>query len=232
MDVGGVTALGLDRLLAAKQYMKTFDAALLALFAHNAAHGIADRFENVGKAQALGMQLVAAAHGAHQANVVVLSIFGNGELGGDGVNGVDDVVELATCLLKNARKEFVDVIAQQVFSTLDDGGGWIDIVDHGFHHVYLALADGAVKGDGLAIDIAWRDDVFIQNYEMANAAAGKCFTAVGAHAAAAEYQHRGVSELVECLAAHDDFELGITRLDESSSGFGHKHPPMGKQIVF
>ena len=213
MDVGRVAGLCPNRFLAAKQYMKTFDAALLALFAHDAAHGIADRFENVGKAQALGMQLVAAAHGAHQANVVVLSIFGNGELGGDGVDGVDDVVELATCLLKNAREEFVDVIAQQVFGAFDDGGGRVDVVDHSLHNVHFALTDGAMKGNGLTVNVTGRDDVFIQNYEMANAAAGKCFTAVGAHAAAAEYQHRGVSELVECLAAHDDFELGVARLD-------------------
>ena len=96
---------------------------------------------------------------------------------------------------------------------------------------FKALADGAVKGDGLAIDIAGRDDVLVQNYKMTNAAAGKCLAAIGAHASAAEHQHRGVGEFIKCLAAHDDLELGIARLDESSS-FGHRHPPMGKRIVF
>ena len=144
---------------------------------------------------------------------MVLSIFGNSELGGDGVNGVNDVVELATCLLKNAREEFVNVVAQQVFGAFDDGGGRVDVVDHGFHHVYLALADGAMKGNGLTVNVTGRDDVFIQNYEMANAAAGKCLAAIGAHASAAEHQHRGSGELVECLAAHDDLELGVARLD-------------------
>ena len=105
-------------------------------------------------------------------------------------------------------------------------------MDHGLHHVNLALADGAVKGDGLAIDIAGRDDVLIQNNEMSDAAAGECLAAVGAHASAAEHQYRSIGELVECLAAHDDFELGIARLDDSSSVFGHRHPPMGKRIVF
>ena len=162
---------------------------------------------------------------------MVLSIFGNGELGRDGVDGVDDVVELAARLLKNARKELVDVVAQQVFGALDNGGGGIDITNHGFHHVHLALADGAMKGDGLAIDIAGRDDVLVQNDEMTNAAAGECLAAVGAHASAAEHQHRSIGELIECLAAHDDFELGVACLDECSS-FGHRHPPMGKRIVF
>ena len=105
-------------------------------------------------------------------------------------------------------------------------------MDHGFHHVHFALADGAVKGDGLAIDIAWSDDVLVKNDEMTNAAAGKCLAAIGAHTSAAEHQHRGVGEFIKCLAAHDDLELGIARLDESSSGFGHRHPPMGKRIVF
>ena len=178
------------------------------------------------------MEFVGPAHGANQTNLVVLSIFGNGELGRDGVDGVDDVVELAARLLKNARKELVDVVAEQVFGALDNGGGGIDIVDHGFHHVHFSLADGAVKGDGLAIDIAWSDDVLVKNDEMTNAAAGKCLAAVGAYASAAEHQHRGVGELIECLSAHDDLELGIARLDESGSGFGHKHPPMGKRIVF
>ena len=179
------------------------------------------------------MELVGPAHGTNQTNAVVLSIFGNGELGRDGVDGVDDVVELAARLLQNAREEIIDVVAQQVFGTLDDGGGRIDIVDHGFHHVNLALADGAMKGDGLAIDIAGRDDVLVQNYKMTNAAAGECLAAVGAHTSAAEYQHRGIGELVECLAAHDDLELGIARLVGSCGcGFGHRHPPMGKRIVF
>ena len=154
------------------------------------------------------MELVGPAHGANQTNALVLSIFGNGELGRDGVDGVDDVVELAVRLLQNAREELVDVVAQQVFGAFDNGGGGIDVVDHGFHNIDLALADGAVKGDSLAIDIAGRDDVLVQNDEMTNAAAG------------------------ECLAAHDDLELGVACLDESGSGFGHRHPPMGKRIVF
>ena len=179
------------------------------------------------------MELVGPAHGANQTNVVVLSIFGNGELGRDGVDGVDDVVELATRLLQNAREKLVDVVAQQVFGALDNGGGGIDIANHGFHHVHLALADGAVKGDGLAIDIAGRDDVLVQNDEMTDAAAGECLAAVGAHASAAEHQHRSIGELIECLAAHDDLELGVACLDGSCGcGFGHKYPPMGKRIVF
>lgn len=179
------------------------------------------------------MELVGPAHGANQTNAVVLSIFGNGELGRDGVDGVDDVVELATRLLQNAREEIIDVVAQQVFGALDNGGSGIDVVDHGFHHVHLALADGAMKGDGLSIDIAGRDDILVQNHKMTDAAAGKCLAAVGAHASAAEYQHRGVGELVECLAAHDDLELGVACLVGSCGcGFGHRHPPMGKRIVF
>ena len=67
------------------------------------------------------MELVGPAHGANQTNVVVLSIFGNGELGRDGVDGVDDVVELAVCLLQNAREEIIDVVAQQVFGTVAAG---------------------------------------------------------------------------------------------------------------
>lgn len=161
------------------------------------------------------MEFVGPAHGANQTDVMVLSIFGNGELGRDGVDGVDDVVELAARLLQNAREEIIDVVAQQIFSSLDDGGGGIDIVDHGFHNIDLSLADGAVKGDGLAIDIAGRDGVLVQNHKMPDAAAGKCLAAAGAHASAAEYQHRGVGELVECLAAHDDLELGVACLDGS-----------------
>ena len=161
------------------------------------------------------MEFVGPAHGANQTDVMVLSIFGNGELGRDGVDGVDDVVELAARLLQNAREEIIDVVAQQIFSSLDDGGGGIDIVDHGFHNIDLSLADGAVKGDGLAIDIAGRDGVLVQNHKMPDAAAGKCLAAARAHASAAEYQHRGVGELVECLAAHDDLELGVACLDGS-----------------
>ena len=167
--------------------MQALDSAFLAFFAHNAAHRVTHRIEDVGKAEALGMELVGPAHGANQTNAVVLSVFGNGELGRDGVDGVDDVVELAVRLLQNAREEIIDVVAQQVFGALDDGGGGIDVVDHGLHHVNLALADGAVKGDGLAIDIAGRDDVLIQNDEMTNAAAGECLAAIGAHASAAEH---------------------------------------------
>ena len=124
------------------------------------------------------MELVGPAHGANQTNAVVLSIFGNGKLGRDGVDGVDDVVELATRLLQNAREELVDVVAQQVFGALDDGGGRVDVMDHGLHDINFTLADGAVKRDGLTVDIAGRNDVFIQNYEMADAAAGERFAAV------------------------------------------------------
>ena len=60
-------------------------------------------------------------------------------------------------------------------------------MNHSLHDVDFALADGAVKGDGLAIDIAGRDDVLIQNDEMTDAAAGECLAAVGAHASAAEH---------------------------------------------
>ena len=80
-----------------------------------------------------------------------------------------------------------------------------------------------------AINIAGCDDVLIQNYEVSDAAASKCLAAVGADAATAEHQHRGVGELVECLAAHDDLELSVARLDgRGGCGSGHRYPPMGK----
>ena len=75
-----------------------------------------------------------------------------------------------------------------------------DVVDHGFHHVNLALADGAVKGDGLSIDVAGRDDILVQNHKMTDAAARERFAAVGSHAATAQHQHRGVGEFIERLA--------------------------------
>ena len=106
-------------------------------------------------------------------------------------------------------------------------------MDHGLHDVDFTLADGAVKGDSLAIDIAGRDDVLVQNDEMTNAAAGERLAAIGPHTSAAEHQHRSIGELIECLAAHDDLELGVACLDGGcGSGFGHRHPPMGKRIVF
>ena len=105
-------------------------------------------------------------------------------------------------------------------------------MDHGFHNIDFALADGAVKGDGLAIDIAGRDDILVQNHKMTDAAADKCLAAVRAHASAAEHQHRGVGESIECLTAHDDLEFGVACLDGSRSGFGHRYPPMGKRFMF
>ena len=79
------------------------------------------------------------------------------------------------------------------------------------------------------VDVAGRDDVLIQNHKMPDAAASKCLTALRAHAATAEYQHRGIGELVERLTAHDDLELGVARLDGGGGcGFGHRYPPMGK----
>ena len=233
MDVGRVARLCLNRFLAAKQHAKALDATLFALFAHDAAHRVAHGVKNVGKTQAFGVELVGPAHGANQMNVVVLSIFGNGELGRDGVDGVDDVVELAVRLLQNTCEELIDVVAQQVFGTFDDSGGGVDVVDHGFHYIHFALADGAVKGDSLAVDVAGRDDVLVQDHKMTDAATGKCLAAVGAHAAAAKHQHRGVGEFIERLAAHDNLELGVACLDGSCScGFGHRYPPMGKRVVF
>ena len=89
-----------------------------------------------------------------------------------------------------------------------------------------------MKSDGLTIDVAGCDDVLVQNHKMTDAAACECFAAVGAHAAAAEHQHRGVGEFIKCLAPHDDLELGVTCLDGSfGRGFGHRYPPMGKRVV-
>ena len=68
---------------------------------------------------------------------------------------------------------------------------------------------------------------------MTDAAARERFAAVGSHAATAQHQHRGVSEFIERLTAHDDLELGVACLDGSCGcGFGHRCPPMGKRIVF
>ena len=106
-------------------------------------------------------------------------------------------------------------------------------MNHSLHDVDFALSDGAVKGDGLTVDIAGRDDVLIQNDEMTDAAAGECLAAVGAHASAAEHQHCSIGELVECLAAHDDLELGVACLDGGCGcGFGHRYPPMGSRSCF
>ena len=134
-----------------------------------------------------------------------------------------------TITVKDTGTGMTEDEQQQVFGAFDDVGGGVDVVDHRLHNVDLALADGAVKCDGLAVDVAGRDDVLIQNHEVSDAAAGKCLAAVGAHAAAAEYQYCGVGELVECLAAHDDLELGVARFDGGGGCvFSHRCPPMGK----
>ena len=84
-------------------------------------------------------------------------------------------------------------------------------MDHRLHYIDLALPYGAVKGDCLTVDIAGGDDVFIEDDEVPHATAGERFDAVGAPTATAEHEHGGCSELVECGAPHDDFELGVAR---------------------
>src|SRR5690606_5287655 len=62
----------------------------------------------------------------------------------------------------------------------------IDAPDSLGHHHYLGLADGAIEGMDLAIDVGHADVVQVNQRDLADAAAGKRFRRPGADAANAD----------------------------------------------
>ena len=168
------------------------------------------------------MQLVAAAHGAHELEVVFLGIERHGEFGRDGVDGVDHVVDVPAGRVDHLAKERVDVLGQDVIGAFDDGGLGVDIVNHGFHHIDLATSQRAVERDGLAVDVARGEHVLVEDDKVPDTAACERFAAVGAHTAAAEHEHACVGEFVERLAPHDDLEFGVAGLGSLRGVFAHE----------
>ena len=105
------------------------------------------------------MEFLRPAHGADEGKAALLGERGDGELRGDGVDGVDDVVEASARRGEAGVDELFEVLGEHEGVARDDAAGGVDVAHHRGHDVDLACAHGALEGDGLAIDVRGRDDV-------------------------------------------------------------------------
>ena len=88
---------------------------------------------------------------------------------------------------------------------------WIDLRDHLAHDLGLGLADGALKGDGLAVDVAFLHVIGIHDDKRANTAARQGLDAVRAHTPDADDHDAAFSEPLHTLDAKQAFEPIRTR---------------------
>ena len=211
---GGGDANGL---FAGVEDAQVADAALAAFLAHDARKGAVDRLVHVGDAQALGVDLLGAAHGADELEAALLGQGGEGELGGNGIDGIDHVVDVATRLLEAGLVQFYEVLGEHEGVVCEDAAARIDIGDHGGHDVDLAFAHGALECDGLAIDVGGGDHVLVHDGERPDAAARERLDAARAHATATEYEHTGVFETGEPFVAEHDAQAVLHRFHGCSS---------------
>ena len=196
-----------DGLLVRVEDLQVVDAAAPALLAHDARERAVDRLLYAGEPEPGGVELVTAAHGGNLAVTALLAPDRQLQLLGHGVDGVHHVVRAG-----EGRQRLVYAVLGEKRLDRGDAGLGVDVQHHGARHVGLGAADGAGIGHGLAIDVAGRNHVAVEQHQVAHAAAGERLHAVGANAAQANDHDAGPVEPREPLLAQNEPQPVLGRL--------------------
>ena len=118
----------------------------------------------------------------------------SGDLGCDGVDGVDHVVivrkiELIRCLRQIEALMHAHVAVR------------VDLQNALAHDLDLVLADGFARGDDLPVEVRQTDLVVVDKIKRADTAAHKRLADIAAHAADAEHGHARTLQLLHGLRA-------------------------------
>ena len=193
--------VGLDGMFIGKDDLELADFTLAKLGAHDAREGADARLFDMGHAEAGWIEFVACAHRADDTHARALGAANQLELGGHGIDRIDDVIILRQIhLIGGIRhiKYFISV-------NFDVG---VDVVQALLHRVHFVLADGFARGDELAVEVGEADAVIVVEVDCADAAAHKSFRCIAAHAADAENRYTAGFQMRHGGGAEHEFRSG------------------------
>ena len=188
------------------------DTTLAAFLAHDARNGIVHGFVQIGRAQALRLQLVSRTHGAYQAQAVLLREFRNENLRRDGIDAVEHEINATVALFEALGIQIVERLGEHERMLGNDARVGIDIQAHSTHHVDFPATHRALERDDLAVHVARRHHIAIDEHQTAHAAAHERLDAARAHAAQSQHHDRRVRQAIHAVVAHNSTQAGIGRI--------------------
>lgn len=174
------------------------DAAPAQFLAHDARQAACAGREEVADNNAGRIDLVRRPHRGNDRDSLLLAALQEIELGGDVVDAVEDVIVAAL-------QQFAGVFLRIKLLDRFDRDGRIDRPAALGHDHGLALANGAIEGMQLAVDVGQADGVEIDQGQPADAGAGQSLDSIAAHAAETEDRDGGPGQAVQCVCADQEF---------------------------
>ena len=147
------------------------NAARLEQLAHHFAERADRGPEEIVHLKPRRVEFVPGAHAADDRRAAAVRLYGKFNLRGDGVDRIDN--ETVTRQIEIRR-----VLGKIKTAARVNFRAGVDIADAGGHDIDLRLADRAVEGGELAVDVGDGDDVGIDQQQMTHARACKRLDAV------------------------------------------------------
>ena len=158
---GGGIGGGLDRRDGGVDDLDPPDAALFQFPAHDGGERAGMRFGNIGDGQPLRGQLIAGAHRADDGGAGFFALLDDGQLGADGIDGVEDVIV-------GGEIEIGGVFGEIERAPLKDGAGGVDGTDAHGCRLGFVHADRLPRGDELSVQIGHGDGIGIDEGDFSD----------------------------------------------------------------
>ena len=133
------------------------------------------------------------------------------QLGGDGVDRIDHIVELRQVERRIRRVKCLERV---------HGAARVDIRDTAAHDLDLGLAGGGGERDQLAVAVGERDFVVVDQRQRTDARARERFARKRADPAYTEYGNVRRGELLDGVCAEQQLRAGKFMQHEDTSQFG------------
>ena len=170
------------------------DAQLAQLLPNDLRQRVHLGLRDVAHAESRGIELVGRTHAREDGHAELVAAAYQFELGRDGVDAVEHVVELR-------EVDGVGIFGQVELLIFHDLTVAVDVVDAGLGHVYLILADGREQGIDLSVDVGHTHAVVVDDVECAHTTAGQHLAGIAAHPTDAENGHAALRQAFHRLAS-------------------------------
>ena len=159
----------------------------------------ADRcFEQVGHLKACRVKFFPGAHATDNGNIQFTGLHDNIDLGGYGVDRIDNVVAAGFNDLLSAVRQI------KCLEGLHAGFG-VDLEDPVFHDLHFRAADGLAIGVDLPVDVRQANKVIVNKNKVAYAGTYQAFDGITSHPADPEHGNGGVLQFFKGVFSDEEF---------------------------
>ena len=168
-------------------HLQGVNATLFALLPHHLGQWTNGRLIDICHLEFRRVNLVAGAHGRDHRYACRLGLFDNGQLAGDGIDGIHHIVVLGKIEPVLGLRKIEALVGAHVTVR-------VDVMDTVRCHLHLVATDACLGGNNLAVDVGAGYGVIVHKVQRSHTGSRQRLYHVSSHAADAEDKHAAIGQ--------------------------------------